>query len=144
MNAKYRFVSKSGLSLFFVHFCDCQLGFRKPSSHSLNRKTLRLFFPKSSFYKPHTIDLLGLNLGFRVKQKSSKFQEWQILDKCSLLCLISYYLSVFKMKISQNEKPKSGFQAFSALEWDKIKASRGESVHGEELIALAKVRKTPY
>ena len=48
------------------------------------------------------------------------------------------------MKISQNEKPKSGFQAFSALEWDKIKASRGESVHGEELIALAKVRKTPY
>lgn len=44
------------------------------------------------------------------------------------------------MKTSENEKPKTGFQAFSALEWDKIKASRRERIHGEELIALAKVR----
>lgn len=48
------------------------------------------------------------------------------------------------MKISENEKPKTGFQAFSALEWDKIKASRRDRVHGEELIALAKVRKASY
>ena len=53
-------------------------------------------------------------------------------------------ISFFKMKISQNEKQKTGFQAFSAFEWDKIKVSRREKLQGEELIALAKVRKTSY
>ena len=46
------------------------------------------------------------------------------------------------MKKSKNGKPKTGFRLFSALEWDKINASRHESPQGEEFFDLAKVRKT--
>ena len=46
------------------------------------------------------------------------------------------------MKKSKNGKLKTGFRAFSALEWNIINASRRESPQGEEFFALAKVRKT--
>ena len=42
------------------------------------------------------------------------------------------------MKKSKNGRPTICFQRFSALEWEKIKATRGGSVQGKELIALAK------
>ena len=48
-------------------------------------------------------------------QKLSRFQELKILDKCSLLCLIYYYLSVLYHEKIQKWETKNWFSGiFSA------------------------------
>ena len=70
---------------------------------------------------------------------NSKFQNDAVYDVPFIIAR-----QFCKMKKAKNGKPKKGFRAFSALEWEKIRSSRTENVQGEEFFALAKVRMISY